>query len=339
MLFHLTREDDIRVIDEQGPAETDAGGGTFASEQQFTKVAREWPMKRLVEIGSRLPGIQAVARFTDRNTAIARIWRAIQPQTEPDRTIERRRFLSRAPTSRREFLAGAVLTVLLVTAVPALAQFPGDFVKITNLELSSSTPTLEYENVSQKPVTAFAIENLTREHKGELVIVDYPYGSLAPAERRGGLQVWKGLDPAQLDQQLKVVAVIYDDGTHIGGAPDPAYKGADVIAEIFEARKGRADEWAKWKDFISHLPQDDELALAQFFKAAEQLQVDTTSYSQYDSGVNEARAAIEASAKRMQEALAAHMQSAASLRSQMRTEIPHLANQHLAAAHDAGGMQ
>ena len=112
-----------------------------------------------------------------------------------------------------------------------------------------------------------------------------------------------------------------------------------MIAEIFEARKGRADEWAKWKDFISHLPQDDDLALAQFFKAAEQLHVDSTSYSQYDSGVNEARAAIQASAKRMQDALAAHTQRAASLRSQMRTEIPHLASQHIAVAHDEGGVR
>ena len=101
-------------------------------------------------------------------------------------------------TSRREFLAPARLVVLLGTALPALAQVAGDFVKVTNLELSSGTPALEYENVGQKPITAFAIENLTGEHKGELVIVEYPYGSLAPAERRGGLQVWKGLDAAQL---------------------------------------------------------------------------------------------------------------------------------------------
>src|SRR5690349_12575133 len=70
-------------------------------------------------------------------------------------------------SSRPEFLARARLVVLLGTALPALAQVPGDFVKITDLELSSGTPTLEYENVGQKPVTAFAIENLTREHKGE----------------------------------------------------------------------------------------------------------------------------------------------------------------------------
>ena len=89
MLFHLTTEDDIRVIHEQGPAETDAGDSTFASEQEFNELAREWPMKRLIEIWNRLPGVQALARF---QTAIARIWRTNQPQIEPDRTTERRRF-------------------------------------------------------------------------------------------------------------------------------------------------------------------------------------------------------------------------------------------------------
>ena len=63
MLFHLTTDDHIN---EQGPAETDAGCITFASEQDFYDVAKEWPMKRLVEIWNRLPGVEAVARFTDR---------------------------------------------------------------------------------------------------------------------------------------------------------------------------------------------------------------------------------------------------------------------------------
>src|SRR5436190_14333220 len=87
MLFHLTTDDHIN---EQGPAETDAGCITFASEQDFYEVAKEWPMKRLVEIWNRLPGVEAVARFTDRKTAVARIWRAIQPQTEADRPSTRR---------------------------------------------------------------------------------------------------------------------------------------------------------------------------------------------------------------------------------------------------------
>src|SRR5437762_7754683 len=95
MLFHLTTDDHIN---EQGPAETDAGCITFASEQDFYDVATEWPMKRLVEIWNRLPGVEAVARFTDRKTAVARIWRAIQPQTEADRPSTRR--ASESPSSR-----------------------------------------------------------------------------------------------------------------------------------------------------------------------------------------------------------------------------------------------
>src|SRR5689334_11883898 len=132
MLFHLTAEDDIRVIHEQGPARRDAGGSTFACEQEV-KLCRQWPINRLTEIGNRVPGVQAVARFTDRKPAIARIWRAIQPPTELDRTTERPRLNSMPLSSRREFLARARLVVLLATALPALAQVPGDFVKITNL--------------------------------------------------------------------------------------------------------------------------------------------------------------------------------------------------------------
>src|SRR5690349_15267101 len=92
MLFHLTTDDHIRVIGEQGPEETDADGSTFASEQALQELASRWSMKRLVEIWNRLPGVQAVARFTDRKTAIARIWRAIQPQTEANRTTARPRY-------------------------------------------------------------------------------------------------------------------------------------------------------------------------------------------------------------------------------------------------------
>ena len=82
MLFHVTTEDHIRVMNEPGTADRDPGGSTFASEQEFEERASEWPMKRLVEIWNGLPGVEPVARFTDRKTALARIWRALQPQTE-----------------------------------------------------------------------------------------------------------------------------------------------------------------------------------------------------------------------------------------------------------------
>ena len=74
MLFHLTREDHIRTSDEQRRTETDGGHSSFASEQELQELASQWPMKRLVEIWNRLPGVERVIRFTDRKTAIARIW-------------------------------------------------------------------------------------------------------------------------------------------------------------------------------------------------------------------------------------------------------------------------
>jgi hypothetical protein len=82
MPFHLTPEDHIRTSDEQRRIESDGGGSSFASEQELQELASQWPMKRLVEIWNRLPGVEPVTRFTDRKTAMARIWRALQPQTD-----------------------------------------------------------------------------------------------------------------------------------------------------------------------------------------------------------------------------------------------------------------
>jgi hypothetical protein len=113
MLFHLTAEDHIRTSDEQRPTETDGGGSSFASEQELQELAGEWPMKRLVEIWSRLPGAEPVARFTDRKTAIGRIWRALQPQAEKGGKAARRDSRSRhRPVFREGSKAAHVCTLL-----------------------------------------------------------------------------------------------------------------------------------------------------------------------------------------------------------------------------------
>jgi hypothetical protein len=82
MLFHLTAGDHIRTSNEPGAADADGGGGSFASERELQELVSVWPMKRLVEIWNRLPGVEPVSRFTDRKTAVRRIWRAVQPQSE-----------------------------------------------------------------------------------------------------------------------------------------------------------------------------------------------------------------------------------------------------------------
>ena len=113
MLFHLTTEGHIRTSDEHRRTETDGGRSSFASEQELQEVASEWPMKRLVEIWNRLPGVEPVARFTDRKTVIARIWRALQPKPEKGSKPARRASRSQhRPVFREGSKAAQVCTLL-----------------------------------------------------------------------------------------------------------------------------------------------------------------------------------------------------------------------------------
>jgi Protein of unknown function (DUF3489) len=113
MLFHVTPQDHIRVMNEHEPADSNAGGSTFASEQEFEELASEWPMKRLVEIWNRLPGLEPVARFTDRKAAIRRIWRALQPQAEaPGKTARVKSQGRHRPVFREGSKAAQVCTLL-----------------------------------------------------------------------------------------------------------------------------------------------------------------------------------------------------------------------------------
>ena len=113
MLFHLTTEGHIRTSNEPESADADAGGGSFASERELQELASAWPMKRLVEIWNGLPGVEPVTRFTDRKTAIARIWRAIQPRAEKGGKPARRASQSRhRPVFREGSKAARVCSLL-----------------------------------------------------------------------------------------------------------------------------------------------------------------------------------------------------------------------------------
>jgi len=113
MLFHVTAEDHIRVMNEHEPADSNAGGSTFASEQELEELVHEWPMKRLVEIWNHLPGVEPVARFTDRKTAIRRIWRALQPQAEePGKTVRVKSQNLHRPVFREGSKAAQVCSLL-----------------------------------------------------------------------------------------------------------------------------------------------------------------------------------------------------------------------------------
>jgi hypothetical protein len=113
MLFHVTAEDHIRVMNEHEPTDRNPHEHSFASEQEFEELANEWPMKRLVEIWNHLPGVEPVARFTDRKTAMRRIWRALQPQAEaPGKTVRVKSQSRHRPVCREGSKAAQVCALL-----------------------------------------------------------------------------------------------------------------------------------------------------------------------------------------------------------------------------------
>ena len=59
-------------------AEAVANAETFRSESGLQKLAADWPAARLVEIWNSLPGASPVKKFKDRQTAVGRIWKALQ---------------------------------------------------------------------------------------------------------------------------------------------------------------------------------------------------------------------------------------------------------------------
>ena len=72
------------VIDDGGkiaavqPGSVTEGQITFTTQKELATVSSEWPTGRLIGIWNQLPGVPAVRKFTDRNTAVARIWKAVQ---------------------------------------------------------------------------------------------------------------------------------------------------------------------------------------------------------------------------------------------------------------------
>src|SRR5207245_5248547 len=53
-------------------------GESFSSQQELASLVAEWPTDRLIEVWNGIPGLTPVKKFTDRKSAVSRIWKAIQ---------------------------------------------------------------------------------------------------------------------------------------------------------------------------------------------------------------------------------------------------------------------
>src|SRR6266849_10840330 len=90
MTFTINVDNNITVLDSpQKIEERREGTETFSSSQELAALAAQWPGPRLVEIWNSLPGVEPVERFTSRQVAAARIWKAIQ-QLQPNAGVQRR---------------------------------------------------------------------------------------------------------------------------------------------------------------------------------------------------------------------------------------------------------
>jgi len=78
-IFTIDSEDNIAVFSSaQEAGEMNEGSERFCSQQELASLAARWPASRLVAVWNSLPGVAPVKRFTDRKTAVARIWKNIQ---------------------------------------------------------------------------------------------------------------------------------------------------------------------------------------------------------------------------------------------------------------------
>lgn len=94
--FTIDSENNITAFASMQQAKTSdqTDAALFTSLEELAKLADGWPGGRLVEIWNSLPGATPVKKFTDRKTAVARIWKAIQslqpaPEAEEKATTAR----------------------------------------------------------------------------------------------------------------------------------------------------------------------------------------------------------------------------------------------------------
>ena len=74
--FFVGATNDISRVTSQLPNHADIV--MFSSERELSLRTARWSGSRLVQVWNRLPNVQPVKKFTDRRTAIHRIWGAIQ---------------------------------------------------------------------------------------------------------------------------------------------------------------------------------------------------------------------------------------------------------------------
>lgn len=77
-IFTIDQDNNITAFASVAEAKSNAETERFRSAKDLAKLAANWSATRLMEIWNSLPGVSPVRKFTSRQTAVNRIWAAIQ---------------------------------------------------------------------------------------------------------------------------------------------------------------------------------------------------------------------------------------------------------------------
>ena len=76
-VFSINADNKVAVFSSEQQVPEEAAKERFRTVEELAQLAQNWPTARLLDIWNRLPGIEPVRKFTDRNTAVRRIWKAL----------------------------------------------------------------------------------------------------------------------------------------------------------------------------------------------------------------------------------------------------------------------
>ncbi len=90
--FAISKDNYSTVLDSVKDTKNNPETEHFSSLKDLTGLAAQWPASRLIEIWNNLPDTTPVKKFTDRKTAVTRIWKQIPGQSvaaSPGKAVQR----------------------------------------------------------------------------------------------------------------------------------------------------------------------------------------------------------------------------------------------------------
>jgi hypothetical protein len=161
------------------------------------------------------------------------------------------------------------LALAIATQLPA--QVPESTARITRtMPGNGGGASIEFGNTGFKPINAIVIEI---QRPGESTVAmseDFP-GQPLEHNGRGTLQTWRDIPTTQ----MHIAAVIFTDGSSLGYSK-PYDNQSDIVTYIFSRRKGQADAWVRWRNFVKSLAgKDARTAVDEFVRAVNAIPVKT----------------------------------------------------------------